>query len=117
MMRVLKPLQDKATTGAGKRLVLPEPRKVRFLIRGEGSVSAGAVTIECCPESSKAGKFWMELATIPVPADSGLAQYYAEEASGLFRARISRPVSNGTVTVTPLVSRGRPDRPDRTKVV
>src|SRR5207237_2925838 len=75
------------------------------------------VTIECCPESTKAGKFWMELATIPVPADNGLAQYYTEEASGLFRARISRPVSNGTVTVTPLVSRGRPDRPDRTKVV
>jgi hypothetical protein len=94
-----------------KRLVLPEPRRVRFLIRGEGSVSAGAVTIECCQESTKAGKFWMELATIPVPADSGLAQYYTEEASGLFRARISRPVSNGTVTVTPLVSRGRPDRP------
>ena len=46
----------------------------------------------------------MELATIAVPADNGLAQYYTEEASGLFRARISRPVSNGTVTVTPLVS-------------
>ena len=117
MMRVLKPLQDKATNGAGKRLVLPEPHRIRFLIRGEGSVSAGAVTIECCPESTKAGKFWMELATIPVPADSGLAQYYTEEASGLFRARISRPVSNGTVTVTPLVSRGRPGWPDRTKVV
>ncbi len=116
MMRILKPLQDKATTGVGKRLVLPEPRRVRFLIRGEGSVSAGAVTIECCPESTKAGKFWMELATIPVP-DNGLAQYYTEEASGLFRARISQPVSNGAVTVTPLVSRGRPDRPDRTKVV
>ena len=116
MMRVLKPLQDRATTGAGKRLVLPEPHRVRFLIRGEGSVSAGAVTIECCPGSTKAGKFWMELATIPVPAD-GLAQYYTEEASGLFRARISRPVSNGTVTVTPLVSRGPPDRPDSTKVV
>ena len=118
MMRVLKRLQDKATSGAGKRLVLPEPRRVRFLIRGEGSVSAGAVTIECCPESTKAGKFWMELATIPVPADNGLAQYYTEEASGLFRARISRPVSNGTVTtVIPLVSRGRPDWPDRTEVV
>jgi len=64
MMRVLKRLQDKATTGAGKKLVLPEPRRVRFLIRGEGPVSAGAVTIECCPESTKAGKFWMELATI-----------------------------------------------------
>ena len=112
MMRVLQPLQDKATTGAGKSLVLPEPRRIRFLIRGEGSVSAGAVTIECCPESTKAGKFWMELATIPVPADNGLAQYYTEEASGLFRSRISRPVSNGTVTVTPLVSRGPPDRPE-----
>jgi len=116
-MRVLEPLQNKATTGVGKRLVLPEPRRVRFLIRGEGSISAGAVTIECCPESTKAGKFWMELATIAVPADNGLAQYYTEEASGLFRARISRAVSNGTVTVTPLVSRGQPDRPDRTKVV
>ena len=55
MMRVLKPLQDKATTGAGKRLVLPEPRRVRLLIRGEGSVSAGAVTIECYPESTARG--------------------------------------------------------------
>ena len=54
MMRVLKPLQEKATIGEGKRLVLPEPRRVRFLIRGEGPVSAGAVTIECCPESTKA---------------------------------------------------------------
>ena len=115
-MRVLTPLQDKATTGAGKRLVLPEPRRVMVLIRGEGPASAGAVTIECCPESTKPGKFWMELATISVPAD-GLAQYYTEEASGLFRARISRPVSNGTVTVTPLVSRVRPDQPERTKVV
>jgi hypothetical protein len=115
MMRVLKPLQDKATIGAGKSLVLPEARRVRFLIRGEGPVSAGVVTIECCPESTKTGKFWMELATIPVPADNGLAQYYTEEASGLFRARISRPVSNGTVTVTPLVSRGspRPAGPDK----
>jgi hypothetical protein len=71
MMRVLKPLQDRATTGAGKTLVLPEPRRVRFLIRGEGPVSAGAVTIECCPESTKAGKFWMELATRRLPAFSG----------------------------------------------
>jgi hypothetical protein len=86
MMRVLKPLQDKATIGEGKRLVLPEPRRVRFLIRGERPVSAGAVTIECCPESTKAGKVWLQLATIPVPADNGLAQYYTEEASGLFRA-------------------------------
>jgi hypothetical protein len=59
----------------------------------------------------------MELATIPVPADNGLGQYYTEEASGVFRARISQPVRNGTVTVTPLVSRGRPVWPDRTKVV
>ena len=116
-MRVLKPLQDRAITGAGKRLVLPEPRRVRFLIRGEGPVSTGAITIECCPESTKAGKFWMELATVRVPADNGLAQYYTEEASGLFRTRISRPVRNGTVTVTPLVSRSRPDQPDRTRVV
>src|SRR5262245_1338614 len=114
MMRVLEPLQDRATTGAGKRLVLPEPRRVRLLIRGEGSVSAGAVTIECCPESTKAGKIWMELATIPVPADNGLAQYKLPAFSQrVFR----RPVTNGPVTVTPLASTGRPHRPDRTRVV
>jgi hypothetical protein len=45
MMRVLEPLQEKATTGLGKSLVLPEPRRIRFLIRGEGPISAGAVTI------------------------------------------------------------------------
>src|SRR5436190_19925314 len=112
MMRVLRPLQDKATTGAGKRLVLPEPRRIRFLIRGEGPVSAGAVTIECCPESTKAGKFWMELATIPCPPIMVWRNITLRKLPA-FLGRISQPVSNGTVTVTPLVSRGRPDRPDR----
>ena len=90
MMRVLKRLQDKATSGAGKRLVLPEPRRGRFLIREEGSVSAGAVTIECCPDSTKAGKFWIELATIPVPADNGLAQYYTLRKLPAFSGRVFR---------------------------
>src|SRR5438034_10263169 len=105
MMRVLKPLQDKATTGAGKKLVLPESRRVRFLIRGEGPVSSGAVTIECCPESTKAGRFWMELATIRVPADSGLAQYYTEEASGLFRRGFCNLLRKGLEPLPPWFSR------------
>src|SRR4029434_9399329 len=48
MMRVLKPLQDKATTGAGKRLVLPEPRRVRFLRWEERSLAPESVLIDVC---------------------------------------------------------------------
>jgi hypothetical protein len=44
MMRVLKALQDKATTGEGKRLVLPEPRRIRFLSRAEGHEIAGELS-------------------------------------------------------------------------
>jgi hypothetical protein len=114
-MRVLKPLQDKATIGEGKRLVLPESRRVRFLIRGEGPVSAGAVTIECCPESTRAGKFWIELATCPLIM---VWRNITLRKLPVFSGRVFRgPVSNGSVTVTPLVSRGRPDRPDPTTIV
>src|SRR5207247_9544881 len=107
----------RAVTGRAEVLVLQCSVGFRVVVRGEGRVSAGEETIECFPESTRVGNFGKDLAPIPVPADNGLAQYDTEEASGLFRARISRPVSNGTVTVTPLVSRGRPDRPNRTQVV
>ena len=90
--------------------------RIDFAGRLKGAARLSSAILARLKRHLRAGKFWMELATIPMPADNGLAQYYTEEASGLFRARISRPVSNGTVTVTPLVSRGRPDRPDRIKV-
>jgi hypothetical protein len=42
-------LQVNATTGNGvTTLVLPEPRLVTFKITGKGSVTGGALTIECC---------------------------------------------------------------------
>jgi hypothetical protein len=46
-------LQVNATTGNGvTTLVLPEPRLVTFKITGNGPVSAGAVTLECCPQAA-----------------------------------------------------------------
>ena len=44
-------LQVNATTGNGQTLALPEPRLVTVKITGHGPVSAGQITIECCPQT------------------------------------------------------------------
>jgi hypothetical protein len=50
------------------------------------------------------GMVWRAMKTVPVPTDIfAVAQYYAGKASGMFRARISTPVTGGNVTVWPLV--------------
>jgi hypothetical protein len=41
--------QNAATTGVGLTQFWLESRFTTFRITGNGSVSAGAVTIECCP--------------------------------------------------------------------
>jgi hypothetical protein len=46
-------LQVNATTGNGETLVLPEPRLVTFKITCNGPVSAGQITVECCPRARK----------------------------------------------------------------
>jgi hypothetical protein len=66
----------------------------------------GEITFECCPmDTGKAGGIvWRALKTLPVPTDMGVVTgYYAGEASGMFRARISMPISGGTISVWPLV--------------
>ena len=100
-------LQAFATTGNGvTTLVLPEPRLVTFKITGNGSVTGGPITIECCPlnrpiapDSGSAGAtVWTALTTIAVPANK-TTEWFAGSVSGTFRARISTPVTGGTVTV------------------
>src|SRR5205807_2908729 len=98
--------QNAATNGDGLTQFLPEPRTVRFRVTGNGSVSAGAVTIECCPGnapmtptgSSSLGATWTALTTITVPSNA-TTEWFAGSVSGTFRARISSPVTGGTVTV------------------
>jgi len=100
-------LQVNATTGNGvTTLVLPEPRLVTFKITGNGSVTGGAITIECCPQnrptapdSGSAGAIvWEALTTIAVPANA-TTEYFAGIQFGTLRARISTPVTGGSVTV------------------
>jgi hypothetical protein len=99
-------LQVSATTGNGLALTLPEPRFLTLKVQGNGPVSAGQVTIECCPQntpmipgaSSGAGILWTALNTIAVPVNA-TTEWFAGSVSGTFRARISTPVSNGSVTV------------------
>src|SRR5437660_4800780 len=98
--------QNAATNGDGLTQFLPEPRTVRFRVTGNGSVSAGAVTIECCPGnapmtptgSSSLGATWTALTTITVPANA-TTEYRADSVVGSVRARISTPITGGTVTV------------------
>ena len=99
--------QNAATTGEGLTQFLPEPRTVTFRVTGNGPVSAGAVTIECCPGnapltptgSSSLGATWTALTTITVPANA-TTEYRADSVVGSVRARISAPITGGTVTVT-----------------
>jgi hypothetical protein len=105
----LEPLQNDATSGAGRTLTVPDPtRIVRFLIRSKGPATGGEITFECCPMDTvpkvSSGIVWRAMKTVPVPTDLGVVTgYYAGEASGMFRARISTPVTGGTITVWPFV--------------
>ena len=100
-------LQAFATTGNGETLVLREPRLVTFKITGNGSVTAGAITIECCPRNtpiapgsgSTGAVAWEALTTIAVPANNATTNWFAGIVWGTLRARISTPVTGGTVTV------------------
>jgi hypothetical protein len=84
MVARLDPLQNDATSGAGKILTVPDPaRMVYFIIRSKDTPK-GEITFECCPMDT-------------------VAQYYAGSVSGMFRARIPTPVMGGTVTVWPFV--------------
>src|SRR6266480_5616495 len=101
--------QNAATNGEGLTQFLPEPRTVRFRVTGNGSVSAGAVTIECCPSMTPtplpgsgsgagSGATWTSLTTITVPANA-TTEYRADSVVGSVRARISNPITGGTVSV------------------
>jgi hypothetical protein len=96
--------QVAATNGNGLSVFFRDRNFVTFRVTGNGTVTAGAVTIECCPDNmtgaSASGSVtaWTGLTTITVPANSTV-DYNAGIASGTFRARISTPVTGGTVTV------------------
>ena len=102
----LGPLQNEATSGAGRTLTVPDPaRIVRFIIRCKGTPMAGQITFECCPMGAaphlSSGMVWRVMKTLPVPTDIfAVAQYYAGKVSGVFRARISTPITGGTGTVS-----------------
>jgi hypothetical protein len=48
--------------------------------------------------SSAGGMVWTTLATVAVPSNA-TTEWFAGRVSGTFRARISTPVTGGTVTV------------------
>jgi hypothetical protein len=109
MEALLKPLQSDATSGDGKMLTVPAPERiVRFLIRSKGTPMGGEITFECCPMDTvpkvSSGIVWRAMKTVPVPTEIGVAAvHYAGKVSGMFRARISKPIMGGTVSVWPLV--------------
>jgi len=68
----------------------------------------GEITFECCPMDTvpkvSSGIVWRAMKTVPVPTEIGVAAvHYAGKVSGMFRARISKPIMGGTVSVWPLV--------------
>jgi hypothetical protein len=100
-------LQVAATNGNGFSVFFRDANFATFRVTGTGPVTAGQVTIECCPQTtpmtqvpspSGSGATWTVLNTIAVPANSTV-EYMAGGVLGTFRARISTPVTGGTVTV------------------
>jgi hypothetical protein len=97
-------LQAFATTGNGLTLTLPDARFVTFKVQGVGPVTAGAITIERASMPLQGGNTpmlssgWTALTTIPVPANT-TTEWFAGSVSGMFRARISTPVTGGTARV------------------
>jgi hypothetical protein len=71
-MKAASSVQVNATTGNGETLLLPEPRLVTFKIMGNGPVSAGQITVECCPQNT------------PIAPDSGSAGAVVWEALNTF---------------------------------
>ena len=113
MVAQLEPLQSDATSGAGRTLTVPDPARIVYLlIRVKGTPMGGEIQIECCPMKAPGSGtgpaqmiVWRQMgAPIPVPTDIfSPAEYYAGEVSGMFRARISKPITGGTVNVWPFV--------------
>jgi hypothetical protein len=99
-------LQAFASAGNGFTLTLRDARFLTFKVQGNGNVTAGAVTLECCPQNtpiapasgSGGAMVWTTLNTIPVPPNK-TTEWFAGSVSGTFRARISTPVTGGTVTI------------------
>src|SRR5438874_7934434 len=101
--------QNAAITGEGLTQFLPDLRSVTFSITGNGSVTGGAVTIEVNSMSTMAttppifsgtGQLpaWATLTVISVSANA-TTEYRANSVVGSVRARISTPITGGTVTV------------------
>jgi hypothetical protein len=106
--------QNVATTGVGLTQFFLEPRFSTFRITGNGSVTGGAVTIECWPGNAPmtklplpgSGTAWTALTTIPVSSNA-TTEYFAGSVSGTFQARISTPVTGGAVTVLAIRPEGQ----------
>jgi hypothetical protein len=101
-MNVTYAFQVAATNGNGFSVFFRDPNFVTFRVTGNGTVTAGAVTIETSldnmtAEPASGSGNWTSLTTITVPAKSTV-DYNAGIVSGTFRARISTLVTGGTVT-------------------
>jgi hypothetical protein len=96
---VLYTLQDAATTGNGNPLALPMSfRNHCFIIRGDGTIGAGAIQLETADNPSYAGT-WAPLTTPITVVSSAEVIFQYVGILPCVRARISTTVTTTTVTV------------------
>lgn len=92
-------LQNAQTSGTGVAYdIVADAREIKFYVIGNGAVSAGAVTLEEAHDPSYTGT-WAPLET---PVDVIGDGVVTRARSGCFRAvraRITTPVTGGSVTV------------------
>jgi hypothetical protein len=91
-------LQKDAVSGNGQAAELNGVRQVTCYITGSAGVSAGAVQLETAPSATFAGT-WAPLGTAVTVVASTTAVATTIGSFKAIRARISTPVTGGTVSV------------------
>jgi hypothetical protein len=94
-----KPLQKTATSGNGEAVELNGVRVVTAYVIGNGAVSAGAVQLEQSHSKDYTGAWAAIGAATTVVANGVVATSIGPVALKAIRARITTPVTGGTVTV------------------
>ena len=93
--------QTAAITGEGSTQFLPDPRYVTFRVTGNGPVSAGAVTIECCPGN-------MTSTLPPGQTDTGSGKIFQPQRCGLSSMTATQPLKYCPHTEPTLENCGSP---------
>jgi hypothetical protein len=91
-------LQQAQASGTGLAVDLNGVQQLTVYVTGNGAVSAGAVQLETAPNSTYTGT-WAALGAAVTVVANAVAVATIQACPKAIRARITTPVTGGTVTV------------------